>query len=564
VIGELSFADVLVEISSDADLCDQDKRYWSTSLRQMAKYLGMPVSLVPARITAIGPKIAALHPAQLNLNPKTFANHRATARKALNWHRDKLGDYGRKGLVSATYRDLLKQIECRHHRDALSPFLRFLTSKDVDPGAIRDSHIQEYVQFRQETSFKPIKPTTIRMLVRHLNNYSHKLAGWQSLALTEPVYARRHQGPAWHDLPDGLKHDIEAALKRRSRPRKLVTGKRLRGCQQSTLDRIRRQLMAFIRKAASIGIPVSELSSLTSLLDPDCVEKVLEAYWPETCDNPNSYTIELADTIVSLARYDTDLDEVAVDRLGDMAALLAEYRQTGMTEKNRTLVRQVLNGDMWSKVLALPRMLMKQAEAERMGKPLRAAVMAQLAVAVHLLSVAPVRMQNLSSIRLDENLVQPRGPGTAYLLVFPDYDVKNRQVLEFPLPERTTATLDVYIRNHRPQLMHGQNHDFLFPAKRHAHKDPKTLGEQISAMIYRELGEKITPHQFRHAAGALILKRLPGNYELVRRVLGHKSLEATTRFYIGLESLTAAQQFGEMVEAMLPHDLVKQSIRNGR
>lgn len=561
-IGEPSFADVLAEISSDAGLCEQDKRYWSTSIRQMAKYLDMPVSLIPARITGVGSKITALHPAQLNLNPKTFANHRATTRKALNWYRDKQGDYGRKGLTSNAYKHLLKQIECRHHRDVLSPFLRFLTVENVAADAICDSHIEAYTQFRNETSFKPINRANIRTLVRHLNTYSGELIGWPSLALTEPAYAKRHQGPSWDELLDGLKQDIGTALERRARPRRLVSGKRLKGCQKSTLDRINRQLMAFIRKAKGIGMPVAGLSSLAELLHPDLVEKVLDAYWQQNGENPSSYTIDLADTIYSLARYDTDLDEAAIERLRDLAEALAEYRQTGMTEKNRALVRQVLNSDLWTKVQALPLMLMRRAEAERQNKPVTAAVMAQLAVAIHLLSVAPVRMKNLSAIRLDENLVQPRGPGTPYLLTFPGYDVKNGEPLEFPLPERTTALLETYIHNHRPQLMYGQNHDFLFPAERHAQKDPGTLGGQISALIDRELGLKITPHQFRHAAGAIILKHHPGNYELVRRVLGHKSLAATTRFYIGLESLTAAKQFVELVEGMLPDDPASENTRN--
>ena len=63
----------------------------------------------------------------------------------------------------------------------------------------------------------------------------------------------------------------------------------------------------------------------------------------------------------------------------------------------------------------------------------------------------------------------------------------------------------------------------------------KTLGGQITKLIEREIGLAITPHQFRHAAAALILRTDPGNYELVRRVLGHKSLATTTSFYIGLE-----------------------------
>ena len=83
--------------------------------------------------------------------------------------------------------------------------------------------------------------------------------------------------------------------------------------------------------------------------------------------------------------------------------------------------------------------------------------------------------------------------------------------------------------------MRGHNHDYLFPGEAGAHKDIKTLGGQITTRIGREIGLAITPHQFRHAAAALILRTDPGNYELVRRVLGHKSLATTTSFYIGLD-----------------------------
>jgi integrase len=64
----------------------------------------------------------------------------------------------------------------------------------------------------------------------------------------------------------------------------------------------------------------------------------------------------------------------------------------------------------------------------------------------------------------------------------------------------------------------------------------------------------VRTHQFRHAAAALILKRDPGNYEFVRRVLGHRSLITTTNFYIGLESLTANERFGEIVDACLDEE----------
>ena len=49
-----------------------------------------------------------------------------------------------------------------------------------------------------------------------------------------------------------------------------------------------------------------------------------------------------------------------------------------------------------------------------------------LAVAIGILTSAPVRLANLTAIKLDTNLIKPGGLDSNYWLVFPDYDVKNR------------------------------------------------------------------------------------------------------------------------------------------
>jgi integrase len=190
---------------------------------------------------------------------------------------------------------------------------------------------------------------------------------------------------------------------------------------------------------------------------------------------------------------------------------------------------------------------MADAKGKSQTTPRNAAVTAQIAIAIHILIRAPIRMQNLGSIRIGVNLVRPRGLGTPYMLVFPDYDVKNNVPLEFEFDEQTTALIDAYITDHRPRLMRGLNHDCLFPGDGKEMKCTKTLSEQISGRVWKELGLKITPHQFRHAAAYLMLKEDPGNYELVRRVLGHRSSVTTQNFYIGLETLEATRQFGSMV-----------------
>jgi integrase len=55
------------------------------------------------------------------------------------------------------------------------------------------------------------------------------------------------------------------------------------------------------------------------------------------------------------------------------------------------------------------------------------------------------------------------------------------------------------------------------------------------------------PHLFRHLSAKLILDDNPGAYEIVRRVLGHRSIETTTSFYCGHEAAAAARHYDEVI-----------------
>ena len=58
-------------------------------------------------------------------------------------------------------------------------------------------------------------------------------------------------------------------------------------------------------------------------------------------------------------------------------------------------------------------------------------------------------------------------------------------------------------------------------------------------------------HQYRHAAAAMFLKHRPGKYELVRQLLGHKSVETTKRFYLDLETTMASEMYTQIVYRQL-------------
>jgi integrase len=63
------------------------------------------------------------------------------------------------------------------------------------------------------------------------------------------------------------------------------------------------------------------------------------------------------------------------------------------------------------------------------------------------------------------------------------------------------------------------------------------------------VGIDMTPHQFPHFAGRLILQHSPGNFPAITQLLGHKDLRTAINYYSELDTLSAGRHFDEILEA---------------
>src|SRR5262249_19851427 len=154
------------------------------------------------------------------------------------------------------------------------------------------------------------------------------------------------------------------------------------------------------------------------LLAPEIVDRVLDGEWEQNGSEPKTSTIDLAKKLVAVARSAGCLSTERLGELDDKRAALEQYRKEGLTPKNLKLIRQVLNSEVWARVINCPDDLMRRARSLKDQAPVKAAVTAQIAVAVAILTSAPVRAANLVSIRLGENLIKSGGADAPYLLVF--------------------------------------------------------------------------------------------------------------------------------------------------
>ncbi len=547
---EPSFSDLITAVEQATDLSEQTRRHWACSLRQIAKWLNRPPAVIRARWQAVRISVAQLHPARAGVTPKTLANHKSNTRAALRWF-GKEYDVQRGVRLSPDWARLYEALDKRAW-ERVSSLVRYCSARGIGPSEVNDESFAGYWDYRAETTGLATHNTAKRFMVRAWNAFADRTVTRGLQRLMEPPLKKPE--PAWEAFPEGLRSDIDKYFAALAKVHRTLNGRRIQPCSATTIATRRAELAAMARMAVRLGVPTENLHSLGALLHPDVVEQVINAYWAKNGEEPKTSTIDLGWKVLRIARETGCLDQGALSRLDDIRVALRQHRREGLTPKNLQLIRQVLTDGVWSEVISLPNDLMQQARLANDRAPIKAAVLAQLAVAIAILTFAPIRLGNLVAIELDQNLIKPGGLKTPYWLVFPSYDVKNRVDLNFKFDQPLTDLIDEYIHEFRPVLLRGTNAPWLFPGEGGQPKHRLQFSKQIIARIQKAIGLRITVHQFRHAAAAFYLKHNPGDYETVRRFLGHRSLQTTVLFYCGLETMEATQQFGKLIRQRIKFD----------
>lgn len=543
---EPSFADAIAAIEKAEGLPPSKRTHWTCSLRRIAKALDRPPESIAARWGAVALQINQLHHANSSVEWKTLANHKSNAKAALFWFRNEQGLPSRGTPLDPEWKLLRGRLKDQSRLAKLSGLIRYCSLKGVKRDHVGEAVLDAYMAYRKETTALAVDTKARRAIARAWNT-CRSIEGWPQQKLIEPPLKPK-AGPRWEqDFPQQLQAEVDAHLKFLMTHRRGPSGKHLRPCKASTLRTRRNDLISYAKKVVRLGIPIESLTSFSVLLDPQIVDRVLDKEWEQNGEEPKTSTIDLAKKLVVVARSAGCLTTEQLGQLDDKRASLEQYRKEGLTQKNLKLIRQVLNSEVWARVINCPDDLMRRARSLKDQAPVKAAITAQIAVAVAILTMAPVRAGNLASIKLGENLVKPGGPDTPHLLVFPDFDVKNHVDLTFELDDFVTAVIDEYVHDHRPALMRGRTEDWLFPGETGGFKDEHFLGTQVTERIQKVTGLRITLHQYRHAAAAIYLKHHPGDYETVRRFLGHRNVRTTVNFYCGLETTQATRLLGDVV-----------------
>jgi integrase len=288
------------------------------------------------------------------------------------------------------------------------------------------------------------------------------------------------------------------------------------------------------------GVPPESLTSLADLVTVEPFKAVLRHYLTRAEGKANAFAVTLAKTLIDVARYQVKLPDDAIKELKRIAAKLPAV-PFDLNEKNKELLRQLESDQARARLLFLPEELRRAVDA-KLKKGRLPFVDAQVAVAIAILLVAPLRPQNLVDLNWRRNFKEPNGPKATLTLYIPKSETKSRKRdLTHEIAEEDARTIRWYRDELLPRLSADIGGD-LFVTRVGERKDQKTLTVQIIKAIEKHVGVHMTPHQFRHFAAALYLERRPDDFQTVTDLLGH-SWAKTTLIYAGSSTRRASRAY---------------------
>jgi integrase len=535
--------DVLDRLS-DASIADSRKRDLRSAVAGFAKLADKAPGLIPLDLAAIRHALDGAVPAQAGVSAKRWANLRSDLSAAI----------AASGLhpilktakleLAGPWKQVLDAVQDQRINKGLSRFARWASLRGIAPAQVDDGTIERFIAELQACT-----------LVRKIDDQRRRVTtAWYRLVRLQPDLELRpvsapSEGPAltrfdWQQLPASFRDDVERHLTWTSVPDPLDEKARRRPLAPKTRHLRREYIHSAVSAAIAAGIDATQLTSLATLVSPDTFRAALGQRWKQDGRKLTAYTHGIAGTLVAVA---AEWVKVPVETLTTLKALRRKLGNlpSGLTTKNQALLRKFDDPRLMERLIALPDKLWRRARRD-LAHSRRPFIDLQSALAIDFLIHVPLRMENLSALTFYVHLHWPQGRGRAAQVVFAGDETKNEIQLEFEVPAALADRFHTYHNEIVPTVT-GKRPDAVFVTWTGKPRGQATITDAIEKTILKNLGVRLTPHQFRHLVAKIILDANPGAYELVRQMLGHKNTKTTTNFYAGIDTRRAGRAHADLV-----------------
>jgi len=542
---QMTLADVLELIEVDADLPVQRRRNLCSSIRTLGKMMGKSLSYLPAYPGYYRSFFKGLHPEHCDLSRSRIGNIKSDVLFALRQVGCIHQGYTYMAPFTPEWQAFWDRAGCAgNKRRYASRLFHYCSANSINPSAVDDAVSDRFLKALVDESFIDDPVVTHRGIVRIWNRLITDVSGISNIQLTVPSYKETYTTPL-EELPQSLQDEVDAYFDRCAGKDILDDLGPLKPMKPKTIKNRRYRLRQIVSGLLHQGWQIEDITSLSQIVEVGATKSMLRYFLDRAGGNTTSQVHSLAILVKTIAKHWVGVDGAHLKALEKLCKRV-DPGMTGMTEKNRDRLRQFDDLRNVGLLLNFPKGQVDMIEAQDRGLR-NEAVTVQIALAVELLFMAPIRAENLVMINLDKNIQRSRSGNQGVVhLIIPGGEVKNEVDLEFILPEETVVLLDLYLEKYHPRLVTGPC-PWLFPGKENKAKTRECFGDQVSKHVFKAIGLRVNLHLFRHIAAKFYLDNHPGGYEVVRRILAHKSMETTTRFYAGMETASASKHFDSEV-----------------
>ena len=544
---ELTLADLATLAQADSTLPETRRRDVASDLRTFAREGGRQPAAVPATVDAARELIQAMRRQPLGVSRKRWANIRANVGFALARYRGVPEQHWESGRqLQGPWLELRNAITENEEgvRIQLSRLFRYFNLMDIAPEQVSTATFAAFRDWLVTSTLVTDPAWLFRRISVAWNRAVDTVPGWPQVRVAVETHSTKYAMPEL--LPASFRADVEAWRAILASTDPVDDNAPLRPLRPASVKHMVGTVYRFAAGMVLQGVPSDKLHRMADLFQPAYFKLGLRFQLARHGGQPSPGITQMTDVLLGAARHWAHVDS-AHYKLLQRDAKRIECRQSGLTPTNRQRLAQFDDPGNVLVLMNLPGKLLELA-GRRPRHDRDGALLAQMAVAILILLVTAVRLRNLTYCHLDRNIVRnASGRRQPIRLVFERDEVKNRQVLDTPIPEVLARALELYIVRYRPLLLGAQDKGWLFPGRLDQPKAKEVLGRQITKTVRQHTGLVINVHLFRHTAALLLDQVDPGNYEQIRLLLGHLSLDTTTKFYTGFATDRAARRYHEQV-----------------
>jgi hypothetical protein len=420
-----SLADLRCQIEARHDLPLLRRRDMASAIRTLAGWFNLPEENVPASAKFIREKLERVHAITASVSPRRIQNVRSLVLAAMREAgvSTKLAPYA--SPFSAEWQCLWDLLDGdTYAKTELSRFLRFCSAQGIVPGAVTDTVSAQFLAAIEAESLLVKPKTRHQSMCRVWNRMmeTHAGSGWPQVHLTVPRYEQRLYRIGADKVSAGVAADVEAYLTH-LRGTDIFSGLP-KPFRPKSVKAVEGHLWRYLSALHHAGGELSGVPSFDALLTPELVKRGMRWFLVRNGDKPSKHIGEIA---WALRCYAVKYREPSTETATFFAEVLPKLRQqqTGLSEKNITAMAQFDDPLAVERFLLLPQRLWDLALAKTKtveGRTLRqeAHLLVQSAVAIEILQFAPMRIENLNHLRLDQHFVWQGGrQGGRLRLVIP-------------------------------------------------------------------------------------------------------------------------------------------------